>query len=49
LAAAERVAATEVPMKVRRFMRCILHLRGGKGTRVWQKKEGGDLHRRPWS
>src|SRR5437879_10803441 len=39
LAAAERVAATEAPINVRRFMGGILPLWEGKGTGV-QKKEG---------
>src|SRR5215469_6865899 len=45
--AAERVAASEVPINVRRFMRCILPLQRGKGTSDSSKKEGGDGNRRP--
>src|SRR5256884_9219485 len=41
LAAAERVAASEVPINVRRFMRCILPLREEKGTAIRPKKKGG--------
>src|SRR5437867_3850953 len=41
VAAAVIVAATEVPINVRRFMRCILPLWERKGTGFKEKKKGG--------